>query len=107
MYETSTVFQILKQGLFESGAPFQHIPGVGKTAKSGANLPPLVDFLLSYTLKIEKPGVGKRQSGTAKGGQLPTPAPQKNRPWLEFYRSGAAEYEFTLLILLRNSSNEK
>ena len=39
------------------GAPFQHMPGVGKTAHSGINRPPLANCLLSYTLEIEKPGV--------------------------------------------------
>ena len=65
---------------FEPVAPFQHIPGVGKTAQSGANCPPLAKYLLSYILKIEKPGVGKRQSGTDSGGQPPTTATPKGRP---------------------------
>ena len=50
------------------------MPGVGKTAQSGANCPTLANFLQSHTLKVWKTGVGKRQSGTASGGQLPTPA---------------------------------
>ena len=65
---------------YQAGAPSQHMPRVSKTANSGANCPPLANFFLSYTLKIEKPGVCKRQSGTARGGQkrlrccqLPTP----------------------------------
>ena len=62
------------------GAPFQHKPGAGKTAQSGANCPPLAKFLRSYALKIEKTVVGKRQSGTARGGQLPTPVSPKVRP---------------------------
>ena len=59
---------------------FQHMPTVGKTTHPVANCQSLPNFLLSYTLKIEKPGVGKRQSGTARGGQLPTPATPKGRP---------------------------
>ena len=65
-----------------TGAPFQHMPGVDKTAQVGANCSPLADFLLSHQIKTEKQGVGIRKSGTARGGQLPTPATPKARPWL-------------------------
>jgi len=53
------------------------MPGVGKTAQSGGNCPPLANFLLSYTLKIEEPGVRRRHSGTARGGPSPATAPER------------------------------
>ena len=66
----------------QTGALFQHFPGVGKTKQTGANYAPLANFLLSYTLNIEKPEVGKRQPVTARGGKLPTPATPNVRPAL-------------------------
>ena len=39
-------------------AAFQLEPGVGKSADAVANCPPLANFLLSYALKFQKPGVG-------------------------------------------------
>ena len=72
------------------------MPGVGKTAQSHANCPPLANFFLSYTLKIEKPGMGKRQSGTATGGQLPTPTTPKDRPCPKFI-SGSVVYRIISL----------
>ena len=61
------------------GAPFQHMPGGG--AKHPNLVPtadPLANFLLNYTIKIGKIGVDKRQSGTTRGGQQPTPATPKS-----------------------------
>ena len=39
-------------------AAFQLEPGVGKSTDAVANFPPLANFLLSYALKFQKPGVG-------------------------------------------------
>ena len=48
-----------------SGEPFQHMAEVGKTAHPGANCPPPPNFLLFYTLKFEKTGVGNRRPEAA------------------------------------------
>ena len=78
------IFSLISQrcSCLVAGAPFQQLPGVGKTAQPGANCPTLASFLISYTLKIELPELGKTQSGTARCGQLPTPATLKVRPCL-------------------------
>ena len=70
---------LIRHWVQTAGVPFQNMRGVGKTAQSGANCQPLAIFLLFNTLKIEKTGVGKRQSGTARGGQLHPPATPKVR----------------------------
>ena len=56
-----------------AAAGLQLEPGLGKSADAVANCPPLANFLQSYALKIQKPGVGNYQ--------LPTPVPLKRCFW--------------------------
>ena len=57
------------------------MPGVGKTPPSGANCPTLANFLLSYTLETEKPGLGSQTARDSQGwvtAPVPTSAPPKS-----------------------------
>ena len=49
-------------------ASFQLEPGVGKIVEVTVNCPPLANFLLSHTLKIQKPGVGSKTALLPLGG---------------------------------------
>ena len=47
---------------------------------------------------MEKTVLGKRQSGTARAGQLPTPATPKGRPWSQLPLGGGFLSEVMYLL---------